>query len=511
MSDITFASRRSPVYGRRGMVAASQPLAVAAGLEILAAGGNAADAAVATAAALNVTEPTSTGIGGDCFALYYEASHGQVTALNGSGRAPAALTLERLRAGRVRPRAAALPSLHHHRAGRLRRLVRPDRTPRAPAPAAASWRRPSAWPRKASRSRRSPRTSGSAAAERQLAQAPGGQELTHRRPGAAGRARSSATPAWPAPCARWPRAARRPSTRARSRRRSPVTVQQAGGCLTVDDLAAHRSTWDEPISTTYRGLRVWECPPNGQGLTALLALNMLEGFDLASARSALAGTPAPGDRGDAPGLRRRSLVRRRSPVFNHRALAELLSKEYAAERRKLINPEPGHARPAPRVAGRRLGHGLLQRRRRRGQRLLVHQQQLHGLRHRHRAEPAGASPCRTAGTTSAWTRSIPNALAPRQAPVPHDHPGHAHPRRRRRRCIARFGVMGGFMQPQGHVQVVVALVDDRARSAGRPRSPALLHRGRGRRSGRHAGQPGRPGGGHPGGGRCAPSPRWVTR
>ncbi len=80
-----------------GMVATSQPLAVAAGLEILSQGGNAADAAVATAAALNVTEPTSTGLGGDCFALYYEASSGQITALNGSGRAPASLTIERLR------------------------------------------------------------------------------------------------------------------------------------------------------------------------------------------------------------------------------------------------------------------------------------------------------------------------------------------------------------------------------------------------------------------------------
>ena len=96
MSDLPFLSHRSPVYGRRGMVAASQPLAVAAGLEILNAGGTAADAAVATAAALNVTEPGSTGIGGDCFALYYEAATGQVMALNGSGRAPAALTLERL-------------------------------------------------------------------------------------------------------------------------------------------------------------------------------------------------------------------------------------------------------------------------------------------------------------------------------------------------------------------------------------------------------------------------------
>jgi len=94
--DLKFIGRRSPVYGRRGMIAASQPLAVAAGLQILAAGGNAADAAIATAAALNVTEPTATGLGGDCFALYYEAASRQIYALNGSGRAPASLTLERL-------------------------------------------------------------------------------------------------------------------------------------------------------------------------------------------------------------------------------------------------------------------------------------------------------------------------------------------------------------------------------------------------------------------------------
>src|SRR5215213_8885615 len=97
MENLFFHSRRSPVYGRNGIVTTSQPLATAAGLEILAKGGNAADAAVAAGAALNVTEPTSTGIGGDMFALYYSATTKQVTALNGSGRAPAALTLNRLK------------------------------------------------------------------------------------------------------------------------------------------------------------------------------------------------------------------------------------------------------------------------------------------------------------------------------------------------------------------------------------------------------------------------------
>src|SRR5512137_1008872 len=96
-TSLPFTSRRSPVYATRGMVAASQPLAAQAGLDILMQGGNAADAAVATAAALNVTEPTSTGLGGDAFALFYEAASRRVYALNGSGRAPERLTLERLR------------------------------------------------------------------------------------------------------------------------------------------------------------------------------------------------------------------------------------------------------------------------------------------------------------------------------------------------------------------------------------------------------------------------------
>src|SRR5690606_14918580 len=91
-----FKSRRSMTTARRGMVAANNPLAAQAGLDVLKRGGNAADAAVATAAVLNVTDPASTGIGGDMFALYYDAKTGQVTALNGSGRAPAALSLEHL-------------------------------------------------------------------------------------------------------------------------------------------------------------------------------------------------------------------------------------------------------------------------------------------------------------------------------------------------------------------------------------------------------------------------------
>ena len=109
--DPVFRSRRSNLFANRGMVATSQPLAAEAGLDMLKAGGNAADAAIATAAMLNVVEPVSTGIGGDCFALYYEAASGRVTALNGSGRAPAGLSLERLADEGIRN---SLPVHHAH-------------------------------------------------------------------------------------------------------------------------------------------------------------------------------------------------------------------------------------------------------------------------------------------------------------------------------------------------------------------------------------------------------------
>src|SRR6266545_7730864 len=111
MTTFSFNSRRSPVYSRNGIAATSQPFATAAGLEILSKGGNAADAAVAAGAALNVTEPTSTGIGGDMFALYYSADTKRVTALNGSGRAPATLTLNRLKKDGF---STELPPFHAH-------------------------------------------------------------------------------------------------------------------------------------------------------------------------------------------------------------------------------------------------------------------------------------------------------------------------------------------------------------------------------------------------------------
>jgi gamma-glutamyltranspeptidase/glutathione hydrolase len=277
-ADLLFNSNRSPVLGTRGMVATSQPIAVAAGLEILAQGGNAADAAVATAAALNVTEPTSTGIGGDCFGLFYDAAARRVSALNGSGRAPAALTLERLKSEGIENE---MPPLHpytvtvpgacagwcdmvagHGRLGMdsvLAPAIRLAQEGFPVAPITAYF-----WDR---------------GVERQLKQAPGGLEMTiegraprageiFRNPGLARTLRKVAA------------GGKEAFYTGEIAEAVADAVQAAGGCLSAEDLAKHTSTWEQPASTTYRGLRVWECPPNGQGITALVGLNILEGFDL---------------------------------------------------------------------------------------------------------------------------------------------------------------------------------------------------------------------------------------
>ncbi|HKI53688.1 MAG TPA: gamma-glutamyltransferase, partial [Anaerolineales bacterium] len=284
MTDPTFNSRRSPVYGRNGIVATSQPLATAAGLEILAKGGNAADAAVAVGAALNVTEPTSTGIGGDMFALYYSADTGGVTAINGSGGAPSALTLDRLKKEGLL--ADVLPPFHAHTvtvpgacAGWFDLIEKHGSLSMidilTPAIRLASEGFPVA-----------PLTSHywKYGVDAQLKSALNGKELTidGRAPNAGeifhnpGLARTFET------IARGGASAFYQGEIAES---IVGVIKEAGGCMSADDLASHVSTWEEPISVTYRGFRVYECPPNGQGITALIALNLLEGFDLASLKT----------------------------------------------------------------------------------------------------------------------------------------------------------------------------------------------------------------------------------
>ncbi len=338
---------RSPVYGRHGLVASSQPLATAAGLAILRQGGNAADAAVAVAAALNVTEPTSTGLGGDAFALYYDSETQKISALNGSGRAPAALSLERIQAEGL---GSGLPALHPYtitipgacsawcdlisQHGRLSisQVLQPairlaeEGFPVAPI-TAWFWQRSAEHLLSKSLNGKEMLLKGKAPAAGEIFQntglgrtfreiAEGGKEAFYQ----GGIARSITE-----------------------------VVQQAGGCMQATDLAAHTSTWENPIGVVYRRINIWECPPNGQGLATLLALNILSEFamDEIPALSAerlhlqieamrLAFVDAQAYVAD--------------PAFHPAPMQELLSKAYSCQRAALIqskkvNPNLTHGAP----------------------------------------------------------------------------------------------------------------------------------------------------------------------
>jgi gamma-glutamyltranspeptidase/glutathione hydrolase len=445
-----FSSRRSPVMGRGGMAASSQPLATAAGLEIMSLEGNAADASVAMAAVLNVTEPTSTGLGGDMFALFYEAASGQITALNGSGRAPAALTLDLLDKKGItqlppyHPYTVTVPGacagwcdlIERHGSLDLPVILAPaihlaeEGFPVAPI-TSHFWQR---------------------SAERQLKSALNGREMTidgrgpnpgeiFRNPGLAQTLRKVAE------------GGKSAFYTGEIASEIIATLEKAGGCMTGEDLAGHASTWDEPISTVYDGLRLWECPPNGQGIAALLALNILEGFDL------------PSDPLDPFRLHleieamRLAFADTRWFVADPRKvqvpIQALLSKEYAAQRRKLIDVQ-------------------------------------HATLDQERGSPAAGSDtvyfcavdqwgnaCSfinsnymgfgTGIVPSGWGFTLqnrghnfhldpahPNALAPGKRPyhtiipsmITRDSDGS---------LFGPMGVMGGFMQPQGHLQVFLAL------------------------------------------------------
>ncbi|HSV85572.1 MAG TPA: gamma-glutamyltransferase family protein [Levilinea sp.] len=457
MTDLSFGSRRSPVYGRHGMVAASQPLATAAGLAILQKGGNAADAAVATAAALNVTEPGSTGLGGDAFALYYDQATRQVSALNGSGRAPAALSLGRLQREGFTEH---LPALHPYtitvpgacaawcdlveRFGRLSmgEILAPairlaeEGFPVAPV-TAALWQR---------------------AAENLLTRTKNGHELTiggrGPRPGELFR-----NPGLARTLGALSEGGKEAYYRGSIAQAIVAVVRSVGGCLSVDDLAGHASTWDEPISVTYRDLRVWECPPNGQGLVALLALNILEGFDLAVTQ------PLSAQRLHLviEALRLAFADARRyvaDPDFAEIPLEGLLSKDYAARRRAAIDVSR---------AAREVVHGAPY-----SSSDTVYLSVVDGQGNACSFINSNYMGFGTGIVPQGWGFSLQNrgagfslqpghfnALAPGKRPYHTIIPAlvtHAAGDE----LYACFGVMGGLMQPQGHVQVMLALVEDGA-------------------------------------------------
>lgn len=439
-----------------GMVASSQRPATEAGLSILRAGGNAADAAVAVAAALNVTEPICTGIGGDCFALYFDAKTRAITALNGSGRAPAGLTIERVEAAMREHELAQWPEFH-------------PLTITVPG-ACAGWfdiiARHGSLP-----------MSAILAPAIELAENgfPVGRFCAHYwqwdldRPGRyADMSQLRVDGRAPRPGERFrnPNLARTlravaeggPDAFYRGEIAQAIVrvIEQTGGVMAMSDLAAHRSTWDEPISTTYRGIRVWECPPNGQGITALMALNLLEGWELRGQ------DPLGPDRMHliAEALRVAFADTRwyvADPRVTQVPVAELLSKDYAARRRALIDPAHAIAdvRHGAPVAGSDTVYFCV---------VDAAGNACSFINSNYLGFGTGIMPegwgftLQNRGHNFRLDPDHPNALVPGKRPYHTIIPGMMT--YDDGSLYGPFGVMGGFMQPQGHVQVVVGLIDD---------------------------------------------------
>lgn len=445
-----YSSRRMVAYANRGMVATSQALAAQAGLDILKKGGNAIDAAIATAACLTVVEPTSNGIGGDAFALVW--TKGALFGLNASGMAPASLSGQTLiEAG--------------HREMPLYGWI-PVTVPGAPA----------AWAELSERFGRLPLTEvlkpAIEYAERGYPVSP---TLGRNWQIAYEKYRQNLTgeefKSWFvtfAPQGRAPLIGEIWRSKDHAQTLQEIAQSKAqsfykgdladridayskkyDGYLRKSDLEQYRAEWVNPIHVNYRGYDVWELPPNGHGLVALMALNLLKGFEFSAKESletyhkqieAIKLAYADG---------RKYIADPRSMRVK---VADLLSEEYAKERRKLIGatallPEPGMPPQGGTVyLATADGEGNM---------VSMIQSNYKGFGSG-LVVPGTGIALHNRGNNFSLDPNHSNFLEPGKRPYHTIIPGFLT---QGSRAIGPFGVMGGFMQPQGHVQVLMNTID----------------------------------------------------
>jgi gamma-glutamyltranspeptidase/glutathione hydrolase len=453
-----FSSRRSTVNGRDGVVATSQPLAAEAGIETLRTGGNAFDAAVATAAALNVVEPTSTGIGGDVFALYRTADGG-VGAMRACGGAPEGATRERGRDGLAAengedPSAVEMPMRGPHTVTvpgtargwettvrELGRLALSDVL--APAIDYAK--------------------NGYPVTEVVSAQWQHGEELFTDE-----HARAAYLPAGRAPrvgeTVSLPRLGRTMERIAEEgadvvyegevAEAIAAEVQSKGGFLTVEDLAAFEPEFLDPVSTTYDGVEVFELPPNNQGLIALEALNIAEEIG--------AGAHASGSVESVHAFAEATKLAFADGHHyitdpEYEAVPPLASKAYARERAAEIDMgEPTEADiGVPKAHAEDADTVLLCVADDEGNVVSYINSRFAGFGSGLVAGETGVA-LQNRGASFSLDAEHPNRLEPGKRPFHTLIPAIA---KFDEDDWAAFGVMGGYMQPQGHVQTLSNVVD----------------------------------------------------
>ena len=449
-----FDSRRSTVQARRGMVATSQPLAAMAGLRMLMDGGNAVDGAVAAAAALAVVEPFSTGVGGDLFALVWNDGEKRVHALNASGRAPMAASLGHLRSmglGHIpseSPYAVTVPGtvdgwhtlLEAHGSMPLKKVLEPAilyAEEGYPVSDIIAWVWAGAMPKLAQH------LSGPGpGAELSLqGRAPRHGEVV-RLPELAGTLRTIAEGG--------------PEAFYRGELAGKIAafVQEKGGWLSSEDMSAHASTWDEAISTEYRGVTCWECPPNTHGVAALLALNIVQGFDLKAMGSQSADTYhhlIEAMRLSFADALQYVADPRKRPV----PTKELLSPAYADRRRSLVRKDRALAHVLPGAPGGGSDTVYVSCVDGRGNACSLINS-LYSPFGTGLVVPGTGIALHNRGALFVLDEAHPNSLEPAKRPYHTIIPAMAT---RNGELWLCFGVMGGFQQPQGHLQVLANMVD----------------------------------------------------
>lgn len=457
---------RQPLFAPHGAVATSQPLAAAAGLAVLRRGGNAVDAALATAITLTVVQPPSNDIGGDLFAIVWDGE--RLHGLNASGRSPAALTHELVLAATGGRGAAPVEALGGAQSAGPAMPARgwlPVTVPGAPA----GWRdlhdRFGSLPFAelftdaiGYAEHGYPVSTGVAATWSRALAAHAG--LTGPEYAEFGRVFAPGGRA-PRPGERW----RNPDAAETLRRIAATGAEdfysggiaealdahaaRTGGLLTGDDLARHRSTWVAPVAARYRGHEVWELPPNGQGLAALLALHILDGADLAA-------LPL------VERLHRQIEAVKLGFADAHAHVADpervpvptraLLSPGYAASRRALITERAGE----PTAGDPERGGTVYLCAADAGGMMVSLIQSTYLAFGSHVVLPGHGFALQNRGLGFRLDPAHPNAVGPGKRPFHTIIPGFLT---RDGRPVGPFGVMGGHMQPQGHVQLVSATLD----------------------------------------------------
>jgi gamma-glutamyltranspeptidase/glutathione hydrolase len=433
------------------MVATSQPLASEVGLEVLKRGGNAVDAAIAMAAVLNVTEPMMTGLGGDAFALVYWSKTKDLQGLNASGRAPGALTLDHFAKKKLKQmpqfgmESVTVPGafdgwvslLEKYGTMKLADLL-------APAIDFAEHGFPvmekaaEDWAAEVQKLKKTPAASSNYLVD---GRAPRAGEI-FRQPNLARTFRILA------------QGGRDAFYKGEIAQKIADYCKRNGGFITLADMAAQKSEWVKPISTNYRGYTVFELPPNGQGLTALLALNILEGFDLTS-------MSAQPDRYYHTLIEATKLAfadRNRyiaDPSFAKVPVAQLLSKDYAASRRALIDPNKALDSPAAgeiNVGSDTTYFTVIDKD---GNAVSFINSLFDSFGSGVVAGDTGIV-LQNRGSGFSLDPNHPNRIEPGKRPFHTLIPAMVF---KGDQLFLSFGVMGGAIQAQGHVQVLVNLID----------------------------------------------------